>query len=49
MDGTDDDNENIFRGLSFEEILEELIARFMVNLPRAEITPVRLYWQAEQA
>lgn len=48
MDGNDDE-ENVFRDMSFEDILEELIARFMVNLPRAETTPVRLYWQAEQA
>jgi mRNA-decapping enzyme subunit 2 len=48
MDGTDDE-ESIFRNMSFEDVLEELIARFMVNLPREETTPVRLYWQAEQA
>jgi mRNA-decapping enzyme subunit 2 len=48
MDGTDDE-ESIFRNMPFEDVLEELIARFMVNLPREETTPVRLYWQAEQA
>jgi len=48
MEGTDEED-NVFRDMSFEDILEELIARFMVNLPREETTPVRLYWQAEQA
>jgi len=48
MDGADDED-TIFRDMSFEDTLEELIARFMVNLPREETTPVRLYWQAEQA
>jgi mRNA-decapping enzyme subunit 2 len=48
MDDTADED-NVFRDMSFEDVLEELIARFMVNLPREETTPVRLYWQAEQA
>jgi mRNA-decapping enzyme subunit 2 len=41
--------ENMFRDMSFEEILEDLNARFLVNLPREEMTLVRVYWQAEQA
>jgi mRNA-decapping enzyme subunit 2 len=41
--------ENVFRDMSFEEILEDLNARFLVNLPREEMTLVRVYWQAEQA
>lgn len=51
MDGGtgEDDQENVFRDMTFDEIMEELIARFMVNLPREETTLVRLYWQAEQA
>lgn len=50
MDTTgEDDQDNVFRDMTFDEIMEELIARFMVNLPREETTLVRLYWQAEQA
>lgn len=45
----DGDEENIFRDMTFEEILEDLNARFLVNLPEEELTLVRLYWQAEQA
>ena len=41
--------ENIFRYMSFEEILEDLSARFLNNLPQEEIEPVRAYWAAEQA
>jgi hypothetical protein len=41
--------ENIFRDMSLEDILEDLNARFLVNLPREEMTLVRVYWQAEQA
>jgi mRNA-decapping enzyme subunit 2 len=44
-----DEETNAFRDMSFDDIMEDLIARFMVNLPREETTPVRLYWQAEQA
>jgi len=43
------DEENIFRDMSFEEILEDLNARFLVNLPKEEMNLVRVYWQAEQA
>lgn len=50
MDGTgEDDQDNVFREMSFDDTMEELIARFMVNLPKEETTLVRLYWQAEQA
>lgn len=50
MDGTgEDDQDNVFRDMSFDDTMEELIARFMVNLPKEETTLVRLYWQAEQA
>lgn len=48
----DDDlpeEENIFRDMSFDEILEDLNARFLVNLPKEEMNLVRVYWQAEQA
>jgi hypothetical protein len=48
MDGAEEED-NVFKDMSFEDVLEELIARFMVNLPRMETTPVRLYWQAEEA
>jgi hypothetical protein len=48
MDVTEEED-NVFKDMSFEDVLEELIARFMVNLPRMETTPVRLYWQAEEA
>lgn len=41
--------ENVFRDMTFEEILEDLNARFLVNLPREEMSLVRVYWQAEQA
>jgi hypothetical protein len=43
------DEENIFREMSFDEILEDLNARFLVNLPKEEMNLVRVYWQAEQA
>ena len=43
------DEVNIFRDMSFEEILEDLNARFLVNLPKEEMNLVRVYWQAEQA
>lgn len=45
----DGDEENVFRDMTFEEVLEDLNARFLVNLPEEELTLVRLYWQAEQA
>ncbi|TXT16055.1 hypothetical protein VHUM_00558 [Vanrija humicola] len=35
--------------MSFEEVLEDLNARFLVNLPEQETSLVRVYWQAEQA
>lgn len=41
--------ENVFRYMTFEEILEDLSARFLNNLPQEEIEPVRAYWAAEQA
>ncbi|WVQ62674.1 uncharacterized protein L199_000821 [Kwoniella botswanensis] len=44
-----DEEENIFRDMSWEEILEDLNARFLINLPREEMSLVRVYWQAEQA
>ncbi|WWC66798.1 uncharacterized protein I206_100704 [Kwoniella pini CBS 10737] len=44
-----EDEENIFRDMSWEEILEDLNARFLINLPREEMSLVRVYWQAEQA
>lgn len=49
LDDMDEDDLEIWRDKSFEETLEDLTARFMVNLPSSEITLVRLYWQAEQA
>ena len=45
----DASEENIFRDMTFEEILEDLNARFLINLPREEMNLVRIYWQAEQA
>ncbi|WWC85845.1 uncharacterized protein L201_000712 [Kwoniella dendrophila CBS 6074] len=44
-----EDEENIFRDMSWEEILEDLNARFLINLPKEEMSLVRVYWQAEQA
>ncbi|WVW81843.1 hypothetical protein I302_103841 [Kwoniella bestiolae CBS 10118] len=44
-----EEEENIFRDMSWEEILEDLNARFLINLPREEMSLVRVYWQAEQA
>ena len=41
--------ENIFRDMTLDEILEELNARFIINLPQEEMNLVRIYWQAEQA
>ncbi|RSH81437.1 mRNA-decapping enzyme subunit 2 [Saitozyma podzolica] len=41
--------ENIFRDMTFDEVMEDLNARFLVNLPKEEMTLVRIYWQAEQA
>ncbi|ORX34807.1 hypothetical protein BD324DRAFT_604335 [Kockovaella imperatae] len=45
----DGGEENIFRDMTFPDILEELNARFLVNLPKEEMGLVRVYWQAEQA
>nr|ODN87587.1 hypothetical protein L203_03366 [Cryptococcus depauperatus CBS 7841] len=45
----DDDQDNIFREMSFDEILEDLNARFLINLPKEEMSLLRVYWQAEQA
>ena len=47
---TDDDDEGaIFRDMSFTDIMEELHARFLVNLGQEERGMIRLYWAAEQA
>jgi mRNA-decapping enzyme subunit 2 len=43
------DEENVFRDMDLPEILEDLNARFLVNLPREEMNLLRVYWQAEQA
>jgi mRNA-decapping enzyme subunit 2 len=48
-DEDDGGDENIFRDMTFDEVLEDLNARFLVNLPKEEMTLVRIYWQAEQA
>lgn len=45
----DASEENIFQDMTFDEILEDLNARFLINLPREEMSLVRVYWQAEQA
>ena len=45
----EDAEENVYRDMSFDEILEDLNARFLVNLPKEETSLVRVYWQAEQA
>ncbi|KAK8845593.1 hypothetical protein IAR55_006309 [Kwoniella newhampshirensis] len=47
--GGHEDEENIFRDMNWEEILEDLNARFLINLPKEEMSLVRVYWQAEQA
>lgn len=39
----------MFRDMSFDEILEDLNARFLINLPKEEMNLLRVYWQAEQA
>lgn len=44
-----DPDESMFRDLTFDEVLEDLNARFLVNLPQEEKSLVRIYWQAEQA
>ncbi|WVQ93571.1 hypothetical protein IAU59_000646 [Kwoniella sp. CBS 9459] len=49
VDDEPGEEENIFRDMNFEEILEDLNARFLINLPREEMSLVRVYWQAEQA
>jgi mRNA-decapping enzyme subunit 2 len=49
MDDEDETEENIFRDMTFDEVLEDLNARFLLNLPKEEMTLVRIYWQAEQA
>lgn len=46
---TGDDEDNMFRDMSFDEILEDLNARFLINLPKEEMNLLRVYWQAEQA
>lgn len=49
-DGDDsDDGAAMFADLSFAEVVDELIARFLINLPPEETTLMRVYWQAEQA
>lgn len=45
----DAEEENVFRDMSFDEVLEDLNTRFLVNLPPEETSLVRVYWQAEQA
>lgn len=45
----DGGDENVFRDMTFDEVLEDLNARFLVNLPKEEMSLVRVYWQAEQA
>ncbi|OCF40735.1 hypothetical protein I317_05430 [Kwoniella heveanensis CBS 569] len=49
IDDEPGEEENIFRDMNFEEILEDLNARFLINLPKEEMSLVRVYWQAEQA
>jgi mRNA-decapping enzyme subunit 2 len=48
-DAFDGGDENIFRDMTFDEVLEDLNTRFLVNLPKEEMSLVRVYWQAEQA
>ncbi|WVQ76148.1 hypothetical protein IAR50_005799 [Cryptococcus sp. DSM 104548] len=45
----DDEDNNIFRDMTFDEIMEDLNARFLINLPKEEMNLLRVYWQAEQA
>ncbi|EJT47348.1 deadenylation-dependent decapping-related protein [Trichosporon asahii var. asahii CBS 2479] len=49
LEDEDGGEDNIFRDMTFEEVLEDLNARFLVNLPEEEMSLVRVYWQAEQA
>ncbi|KAL7418683.1 mRNA-decapping enzyme subunit 2 [Cryptotrichosporon argae] len=39
----------VFRAMAWDDILDDLNARFLVNLPAEETSLVRVYWQAEQA
>lgn len=48
-DEDDGSEDNIFRDMEFEDVLDELAGRFLVNLPEEENSSLRLYWQAEQA
>lgn len=45
----DDADQEFLKNMSFEEALEEVTAKFMANVPKAETVPVRLYFLAEQA
>lgn len=43
------DDENPYKGLPLEEVLDDLNTRFLINLPQSEWRAERLYWHAEQA
>jgi hypothetical protein len=42
-------DDTIFRDLTFDEVIEDLNTRFLVNLPEEERTLIRLCFQAEEA
>ena len=46
---SDSGEDAAFWDMPFAEILDELYARFLLNLPEEEMEPTRVYWQAEQA
>lgn len=45
----EDADEEALEELKFEEVLDDLNGRFILNLPEAERTYERLFWQAEEA
>ncbi len=45
----DAEAEAVFRDMTWEEIMDDLNARFLLNLPKEELGLIRVYWQAEQA
>lgn len=49
MDNDELEAEAVFRDMSWNEIMDDLNARFLLNLPKEELGLVRVYWQAEQA
>lgn len=48
MDDLEDEG-NRYRDMPLDHILEDLIAKFMIDISNTKLTAVRLYWQAEEA